>query len=71
MKKVESLEDFYKCKFDWLPENFHKEIGHVNHLNRAVKETTDKTTTQIIPDRILQESKVLRKHTSWNISEIA
>lgn len=44
---------------------------HVNHLNRAVKETTKRTTTQIITDRILQESKILLKNTSWNISEIA
>lgn len=44
---------------------------HVNHLNRAVRETTDKTTTRIISDRILQESKVLLRHTSWNVSEIA
>lgn len=44
---------------------------HVNHLNRAVKEMTGKTTTQLIGDRILQESKVLLKHSSWNVSEIA
>lgn len=44
---------------------------HVNHLNRAVKETTQKTTTQIIAERILQESKILLKHSNWNVSEIA
>jgi AraC-like DNA-binding protein len=44
---------------------------HVNHLNRAVKETTGKTTSQIIAERILQESKILLKHSSWNVSEIA
>ena len=44
---------------------------HVNHLNRAVKETTAKTTTQIITERILQESKVLLKHTAWNVADIA
>lgn len=44
---------------------------HVNHLNRAVKETTQKTTTQIIADRVLQESKILLKSTAWTISEIA
>jgi AraC-like DNA-binding protein len=44
---------------------------HVNHLNRAVKETTDKTTTQIIGERILQEAKILLKHSAWNVSEIA
>lgn len=44
---------------------------HVNHLNRAVKETTQKTTSQIIAERVLQESKILLKHSNWNVSEIA
>jgi AraC family transcriptional activator of pobA len=44
---------------------------HVNHLNRALKVTTDKTTSQIITERILQESKILLKHSKWNVSEIA
>jgi AraC family transcriptional regulator, transcriptional activator of pobA len=44
---------------------------HVNHLNRAVKETSLKTTSQIIAGRILQESKILLKHSTWNVSEIA
>lgn len=44
---------------------------HVNHLNRAVKESTQKTTTQLIAARILQESKILLRHSSWNVSEIA
>lgn len=44
---------------------------HVNHLNRAVKETAQKTTSQIIAERVLQESKILLKHSNWNVSEIA
>jgi AraC-like DNA-binding protein len=44
---------------------------HVNHLNRAVKETTGKTTSRIIAERILQEAKILLKHSPWNVSEIA
>lgn len=44
---------------------------HVNHLNRAVKATTDKTTTQLIAERVLQESKILLKHSNWSVSEIA
>jgi AraC-like DNA-binding protein len=44
---------------------------HVNHLNRAVKEMTGKTTTQLIGERILQEAKVLLTHSTWNVSEIA
>jgi AraC-like DNA-binding protein len=44
---------------------------HVNHLNRALKEVTGKTTSAIIGSRILGESKTLLKHTSWSIAEIA
>ena len=44
---------------------------HVNHLNRAIKETSEKTTTQIIAERILQEAKILLKHSNWSVSEIA
>lgn len=44
---------------------------HVNHLNRAVKEVFQKTTTQLIGERILQESKVLLKQSAWNVSEVA
>lgn len=43
---------------------------HVNHLNRAIKATTGKTTTDIIAERVLGEAKILLKHTDWNISEI-
>lgn len=49
----------------------HQLNVHVNHLNRAVKETTQKTTTQIIAERVLQEAKILLKHSHWNVAEIA
>ncbi|HWB91770.1 MAG TPA: helix-turn-helix domain-containing protein [Puia sp.] len=44
---------------------------HVNHLNRAVRETTGKTTTQHISDRIVKEARTLLIHSSWTIAEIA
>jgi AraC family transcriptional activator of pobA len=44
---------------------------HVNHLNRAIKETTDKTTSQILAERVLQEAKILLRQTAWSVSEIA
>jgi AraC-like DNA-binding protein len=54
------------------PSEFAEHLNvHVNHLNRAVKEVTGKTTSQIIQDRLLQESKVLLKHSKWNVGEIA
>ncbi|TDQ10930.1 helix-turn-helix domain-containing protein [Pedobacter metabolipauper] len=44
---------------------------HVNHLNRAIKETTGKTTTNVIAERLTKEAKSLLRHTDWNVSEIA
>lgn len=44
---------------------------HVNHLNRAIKETLQKTTTQVIAERVVQEAKILLRHSKWGIAEIA
>jgi AraC-like DNA-binding protein len=44
---------------------------HVNHLNRAVKEITDKTTSLHIAERVLQEAKILLRRSEWNVSSIA
>jgi AraC family transcriptional regulator, transcriptional activator of pobA len=44
---------------------------HVNHLNKVLKESTGKTTTDIIGSRVAQEAKILLKQTDWNVSEIA
>ncbi len=44
---------------------------HVNYLNKKIKESTGKTTTEIIAERVIQEAKILLKQTKWNVSEIA
>lgn len=44
---------------------------HVNHLNRAIKQTTGRTTTDLISQRLASEAQALLKHTDWNISEIS
>jgi AraC-like DNA-binding protein len=44
---------------------------HVNYLNKVLKEITGKTTTELITERVVKESKILLKHTDWNVSEIA
>lgn len=44
---------------------------HVNHLNRAVKTITHKTTTQIIAERVLQESKTVLRQNNWSVSEVS
>lgn len=54
------------------PSEFASQLNvHVNHLNKALKETTGKTTSQIISERIVQEAMILLKQTNWNINEIA
>ncbi|MDE1190975.1 MAG: helix-turn-helix transcriptional regulator [Arachidicoccus sp.] len=54
-----------------MPADFAESLSvHINHLNRALKIVTGKTTSQLIADRILQEARILLKHTDWNISEI-
>ncbi|GAB4022617.1 helix-turn-helix domain-containing protein [Spirosoma koreense] len=44
---------------------------HVNHLNKVLKETTGRTTTELIGHRIVQEAKVLLRQPSWTLAEIA
>jgi AraC-like DNA-binding protein len=53
------------------PAAFANQLAvHINHLNRALKEITGKTTSQLIAERVVQEARALLKHTDWNISEI-
>src|SRR5688572_8003524 len=33
MPKTETLEDFYRGKFNWLPDDLKKDIGHFNVFN--------------------------------------
>lgn len=44
---------------------------HVNHLNRAVRQITGKTTTEHIAERVASEARALLKHTDWNTADIA
>jgi AraC family transcriptional activator of pobA len=44
---------------------------HVNHLNRSVREILNKTTTQVISERILQEAKILLLHRDLSVTDIA
>lgn len=54
------------------PAEFAEALAvHVNHLNRSLKKMTEKTTSQLIADRIFLEAKVLLQNTDWNINEIA
>jgi AraC family transcriptional regulator, transcriptional activator of pobA len=54
------------------PLEFAQTLGiHINHLNKVLKETTGRNTTEIINGRIAEEAKILLKQTQWNVSEIA
>lgn len=44
---------------------------HTNTLNRALKESTGKTTTEWIAERMIKEAKALLQFSSWDIAEIA
>jgi AraC family transcriptional activator of pobA len=43
---------------------------HPNHLNRAIRETTGKTTTELITARIIKEAKALLIHSDLDITSI-
>ncbi|MEP7267859.1 MAG: helix-turn-helix transcriptional regulator [Saprospiraceae bacterium] len=54
------------------PIDFAQSLAiHTNHLNKVLKETTGKSTTEIINGRIAEEAKILLRQTQWNVSEIA
>lgn len=54
------------------PRDYAEQLSvHVNHLNRAIRLTTGKTTSDHIFERLAGEARALLKHTPWNISEIS
>ncbi|GAB3867062.1 response regulator transcription factor [Hymenobacter segetis] len=54
------------------PGDFARHLSvHVNHLNKAVRELTGKTTGTHIAERIVGEAKALLLHTDWSTAEIA
>jgi AraC-like DNA-binding protein len=54
------------------PKDFAEQLSiHVNHLNRALRSTTGKTTSEHIFERLIAEAVALLKYTDWNISEIS
>ena len=53
------------------PRDFAEQLAvHINYLNRVVKQTTGKTTTAHITDRIIREARSLLLHSDWDIAEI-
>lgn len=66
---VDEAHDYLDLR---TPSAFAVQLNiHVNSLNRAVRFTRGKTTSEVINERIVQEAKVLLRHTTWSISDIA
>lgn len=54
------------------PGDYARQLAvHVNHLNRSLKLTTGRTTSELIADRVVQEARRLLVQTTWTVSEIA
>ena len=54
------------------PGDFARQLSvHVNHLNRAVRALTGKSTSVHIAERLISEAKALLRHTNWSTAEIA
>ena len=66
------IESPHYCITERTPADFAERLSvHTNHLNRAVKKTTGKTTTQLIAERMVAEAHVLLRLTDWSVSQIA
>lgn len=54
------------------PQQFANKLAvHTNSLNRALKEATGKTTTQLINERLMLEARALLVHSNWAIGQIS
>lgn len=54
------------------PQHFADRLAvHTNYMNRALKEVTGKTTTQLITERMIQEARALLLHSNWSVSQIS
>jgi len=54
------------------PAGFARQLNlHVNHLNKALKETTGRSTSQLISTRLAEEARILLRSTDWTVNEIA
>lgn len=66
------IDDAHQTMLFRSPSDYANNLNvHVNHLNRAVKEVMNQTTSQVIADRMAREARLLLKQTQWTVSEIA
>lgn len=65
---IESPEQRVRLRF---PVEFAAQLAvHVNHLNKALKDTTGQTTSGLLAARLTQEARILLRQTRWTVSEI-
>jgi len=73
-KILEQLEILINQYFytEKLPSFYAEKLNiTTKHLNRVVKQTLNKTTSQLISDRILLEAKRLIVHSNNNLAQVA
>jgi AraC-like DNA-binding protein len=73
-KMAESLENLINMYFytEKLPKFYANKLNiTTKHLNRVVTQTLNKTTSQLIAERILLEAKRLIVHSKDNLATIA
>jgi len=44
---------------------------HVNHLNKALKQHTGRTTTALIATRYIEEAKRLLQLPTWTVAQVS
>jgi AraC-like DNA-binding protein len=55
-----------------MPADFADRLAvHVNHLNKVLKDSTGRTTTDLIGGRLAQEAKALLRQSDWSLWEVA
>jgi len=73
-KILEDLEKLINSHFytEKLPKFYANKLNiTTKHLNRVVRDTINKTTSELISERIILEAKRLIVHTNDNLAEIA
>ncbi len=66
------IDNIYQKVQVKAPSEFAEQLNiHVNHLNRVVKESSERTTSELIAERFLKESQQLLKQSNWNIAQIS
>lgn len=74
LKILENLENFVDKHYDEqkLPKFYANKLNiTTKHLNRVVKETVNKTTNQLISERVILEAKRLIIHSNNSLTSIA